>query len=108
MGINNMTPEAKQRKECPVASGFVAYFPDAMKEVARLSLIANEQHNPGEPLHWAKSKSTDHADALTRHLIDHLKGNEMDTDGVLHLTKVAWRAMAYLQIYLETNETISQ
>lgn len=73
-----------------------------MKAVAQLSFIANEQHNPGEPVHWAKDKSKDHQDALMRHLIDSID-TPVDTDGVLHLTKVAWRAMAALQIYLSTS-----
>ena len=46
------------------------YFPDAMVAVAELSMIGNEQHNPGKPLHWDRSKSGDELDALTRHLID--------------------------------------
>ena len=91
---------AKLRKETPVYRGFVSYFPDAMKAVARLSFVANEQHNPGEPLHWAKHKSTDHLDALMRHMIDELSG-EVDSDGIDHAVKIAWRAMAHLQIKLE-------
>lgn len=84
------------RKAIPVYSGFVKYFPDAMAAVAQLSLIANEQHNPGQPLHWAKGKSTDHQDAFMRHMMDELE-TEGDEDGVLHATKQAWRAMAHLQ-----------
>jgi hypothetical protein len=94
--------DAKARKAIPVFSGFVTYFPDAMVAVAQLSQIANEQHNPGERLHWAKEKSTDEGDALMRHQIDHAKGNLYDTDGVLHATKVAWRANAQLQRLLDS------
>lgn len=90
------TPE--QRKATPVYSGFLKYFPDAVCAVARLSLIGNEQHNPGKPLEWDRSKSGDEPDALCRHLLQ--SGTE-DTDGVLHETKVAWRAMANLQKTLE-------
>jgi hypothetical protein len=32
-----------------------------------------------------------------RHLLDDAMGVPEDTDGVAHLTKVAWRAMATLQ-----------
>jgi hypothetical protein len=95
--------EAQQRKNAPMYSGFVKYFPLAMEAVARLSKIANDQHNPGEPLHWAKEKSTDHEDCIVRHLADHSKGNLVDTDGQLHLTKVAWRGMAALETFLENN-----
>jgi len=86
--------DAKARKAAPVFSGVVNYFPDALIEVAILSRIGNEQHNPGEVLHWAKEKSTDEKDALLRHLID---AGTRDTDGVRHSTKVAWRALANLQ-----------
>ena len=48
-------------------------------------------------------KSTDNEDALVRHLIDH-SINPVDEDGVLHLSKVAWRALAALQIYLDKKD----
>lgn len=91
-----MTPE--ERKERPMATGVLDYFPDALMEVARCSKIGNDQHNPGQPLHWAKEKSTDHADALIRHLKDR---GTWDTDGVRHSAKVAWRALALLQTEIE-------
>jgi len=53
-------------------------------------------------LHWDKSKSFDNEDALVRHLIDH-SINPVDDDGILHLAKTAWRALAALQIFLENN-----
>ena len=95
--------KAQQRKAMPVYSGVLKYFPDALKEVSKGSKAGNDQHHPDKPLHWDKTKSTDNEDALVRHLIDHSK-NPIDDDGVLHLTKVAWRALASLQIYLENNE----
>jgi hypothetical protein len=94
-----MTPE--ERKQRPVFSGVIAYFPDAIMEVAYCSWVGNEQHNPGEPLHWAKEKSTDHPDAELRHAIDALS-SKFDSDGVRHKAKKAWRALADLQT--EINE----
>jgi len=88
------------RKNQPVFSGVLKYFPDALKEVSKASKAGNDQHHPDKPLHWDKSKSNDNEDALVRHLIDHSQ-NPMDDDGVLHLAKVAWRALAALQIFLE-------
>ena len=90
--------DAKTRKSYPIATGVVDYFPDALMEVARVSRIGNDQHNPGQPLHWAKEKSADEADSLLRHLIDRGK---LDTDGTRHSAKVAWRALALLQRELE-------
>jgi len=84
-----------------VFSGVLAYFPDALLDVAYCSKIGNDQHNPGQPLHWAKEKSTDEADALLRHLAKH---GTVDTDGVRHSAKVAWRALALLQREIEAEE----
>lgn len=87
-----------ERKNYPVFSGVLQYFPNALKYVAKVSKAGNDQHHPGSPLHWDKSKSTDEADALIRHAIDMGgDGTELDTDGVLHAGKVAWRALANLE-----------
>ena len=87
------------RKEQPVYSGVLKYFPNAVKYVSHVSKKGNDQHHADKPLHWDMDKSTDEPDALVRHLIDHSQ-NPMDDDGVLHLGKVAWRALAYLERYL--------
>lgn len=93
-----LSTDAKARKDAPIARGLLDYFPNALAAVAELSRIGNEQHNPGQPMHWAREKSTDHADCIVRHLIDR---GTVDTDGVRHATKVAWRALALLQTELE-------
>lgn len=90
--------DAQARKNVPIYSGVLMYFPDAIAEVAILSRIGNEQHNPGKPLHWDRSKSGDELDALTRHLME---AGTLDTDGVRHSAKVAWRALANLQKEIE-------
>jgi len=90
--------DAKDRKEHPICTGVLDYFPQALMEVARCSKIGNDQHNPGQPLHWAKEKSMDEADALVRHL---LQRGTRDTDGVRHSAKVAWRALALLEREIE-------
>ena len=99
--INYLRPvcrDAQARKECPVARGVLDYFPDSLLEVAHVSFVGNQQHNPGEELHWAKEKSTDEADCILRHLIDRGK---LDSDGLRHSAKVAWRALALLQREIE-------
>ncbi len=90
--------EGMRRKARPITSGVIDYFPDALLEVAHCSKVGNDQHNPGEPLHWAREKSADHADCIGRHLIDR---GTFDTDGVRHSAKVAWRALAMLQLEIE-------
>lgn len=86
--------DAAERKDVPIASGVLDYFPDALAAVARLSQKGNEQHNPGQPLHWDRDKSTDEADALIRHFMER---GTLDSDGIPHSAKVAWRALALLQ-----------
>ena len=94
-----MLPSDREaRKEMPIASGCIDYFPLALAEVAHVSFVGNEFHNPGEPLHWAREKSTDHADCVARHLIER---GTIDTDGLRHTAKIAWRALAMLQEEIE-------
>jgi len=90
--------DAKWRKERPLVTGVLDYFPDALLEVAYCSYKGNEQHNPGTPLHWDRSKSQDEADACGRHLLERGK---LDSDGVRHSAKAAWRALANLQKEIE-------
>lgn len=96
--MSRLRGTAQDRKALPITSGVLDYFPDALLEVAHCSKVGNDQHNPGQPLHWAKEKSTDEADALVRHLLERGK---VDTDGVRHSAKVAWRALALLQREIE-------
>ena len=96
------TPIEFTRKQTPVYSGVLNYFPDAIREVAQCSYMGNQQHNPDKPLHWDRSKSGDELDALTRHL---LEAGTIDTDGVRHSAKVAWRALANLQKEIEKDKS---
>lgn len=90
--------DAAERKAIPLASGCIDYFPDALLAVAALSKIGGEQHNPGKPLFWDRAKSGDEGDCLMRHFVDR---GTLDTDGVRHSAKVAWRALALLQKEIE-------
>jgi hypothetical protein len=94
----SLPTDAADRKNIPLARGLLDYFPAALAEVARVSKIGNDQHNPGQEMHHARGKSTDHADCLLRHLMER---GVIDTDGVTHTAKVAWRALAMLQEELE-------
>lgn len=98
--FGNLPTNNQERKRIPIYTGVIKYFPDALAELARVSLIGNEQHHPNEPLHWDRDKSTDELDALARHLVE---AGKIDTDGVRHSAKVAWRAMANLQKELENS-----
>lgn len=96
---NTLLPtDAKERKKFPVGTGVIDYFPAALTEVAKVSFVGNEQHNAGQPLHWARGKSTDQADTMIRHFLE--RGTR-DSDGVRHSAKMCWRALAILQLELE-------
>lgn len=90
-----------ERKEIAVARGLFAYFPDALALVARHSVRSNEKHNPGQPVHWSREKSTDHEDCIGRHSLNiAIDPNSLD-DGQPHVVCRAWRALAALQLWAE-------
>ena len=93
--------DSEERKNAPVFSGCMAYFPDALIEIAKLSRAGNDKHNPGQPLHWSRDKSSDHVDCIARHLLEY---DSKDKDGFFHATMVAWRALAALQLILVQEE----
>lgn len=97
----SMTNDKQTRKESPIARGVLDYFPLAIAAVANVSFIGNQQHNPREEMHWSRNKSADHADCIARHLLDR---GQVDDDGLRHSAKVAWRALALLQLELEENQ----
>lgn len=89
---------SSERKALPLTTGVLDYFPSALAEVAKISVVGNKQHHPDKPLHWARGVSVDHADCIVRHL---LQRGTFDSDGMRHSAKLAWRALALLQEELE-------
>lgn len=99
IGLNG---DSASRKAAPMAEGVLWYFPDALAYVAAVSKAGNDKHNPGQPMHHARGKSSDHADCILRHLAQ--AGTIDPDDGLRHTAKVAWRALALLQEELEREE----
>jgi len=87
-----------ERKEAPMCEGVLWYFPDALAAVAAHSLESNRRHNPGERMHHARDKSSDHADCILRHLAHAAPVNK---EGISERVAIAWRALAFLQEGLE-------
>lgn len=87
-----------ERKEYPMTTGLLDYFPDALAMVSHVSFKANQKHNPGQPMHWSRAKSSDHQDCEVRHMIE--RGGK-DPEGLRHSAEKAWRALADLQHELE-------
>lgn len=105
--------DSEDRKRIPLYSGCLMYFPDALAEVARQSFESNDKHNPGEAMHHARGKSSDHTDCILRHLSDFgtlsaaLNRGEGAARGrvyeqmILEARAAAWRALALLQELVE-------
>lgn len=88
-----------ERKAEPIHSGVLLYFPDALAAVARVSKAGNDKHNPGEPLHWSRGKSTDQMDCATRHS---LTPETIDAEtGEMEAAAMVWRGLAQLQLLEE-------
>lgn len=101
-----LSVDSKVRKSTPIFSGVLRYFPLALAAIARVSKAGNDKHNPGEPLHWAREKSTDHGDCIVRHQID-FDSLELDT-GEFHAALVAWRALAQLELLEEERSCLNK
>jgi len=94
------------RNALPVWDGCIAYFPDAWAEIAKVSVLGQKQHGLPGKLHFARDVSTDHANKIMRHMLDHAAVNVMDSDGTYHLAKAAWRALAALQVAIEARSAV--
>ena len=91
----NVLPENDgERGDILLATCLLDYFPNACAAVARHSAKSNAKHNPGQPPHWARDKSTDHRNKIARHLID---AGGFDKDGNRHSVAIAWRGLALLE-----------
>lgn len=101
--VNEQYPlptDSAERKEMPITRGVLDYFPQAIAYISRISFLGNEKHNgPDSELHWARGKSMDQHDCVARHLIE--RGTFDPDDGALHDGKLAWRALAALELELE-------
>jgi hypothetical protein len=106
--------DSNARKDIPVTSGVLKYAPAAIAGVAKISKAGNDKHNPGQPLHHARGKSTDHSDCIVRHTMDvndiiaYIERNydndhdvwyKSDDAKVLlnEVSQLAWRALIWSQ-----------
>ncbi len=94
-----------ERKNYPLFDGLLRYFPAALAGVAKTSKLGNDKHNPGQEMHHARSKSSDHGDCIIRHLIDTAdllasmnRGEAVTKEEILaEASSLAWRALAFSQ-----------
>ena len=84
----------EERKERPMFHGLLNYFPNALAEISHVSFVATKQHHPGEIMNWDRNKSIDNPDCAVRHMCNM---EAVDTEGLTHAAKVAWRTLATLE-----------
>lgn len=96
----HLSQDSAERKNTPIYSGVLQYFPLAIAAVARHSKRGNDKHNPGEPLHWAREKSNDLRDCAARHLVDVDHFNP-ELNEYEEACALAWRALAILELLEE-------
>jgi hypothetical protein len=97
--------DSKVRKDYPLLSGCLKYFPAAIAGVANVSKIGNDKHNPNQELHHARGKSMDHGDCIIRHLMDTEdllaalnRGDNISKEQILlEVNQLTWRVLAYSQ-----------
>jgi hypothetical protein len=104
--ILTLPTDSAERKAYPMMSGCLNYFPAALAGISKVSKQGNDKHNPGQPLHHARGKSTDHGDCIVRHLTDTedllaaFKRNQSSVTPeqiLIEASQLAWRALAYSQ-----------
>lgn len=97
--------DSAYRKTFPLCEGLLDYFPDALAEASHVSFLGNEKHNPGEPMHHARGKSSDHANCIMRHLLERGGFDYIEINGVKHKVRhsaaLLWRAAALCQEEIE-------
>lgn len=89
--------DSGERKNFPLFSGLLAYFPAALAQVSNHSKEGNDKHNPGLPLQHARGVSGDHADCILRHLMDAAEYPAGSPQRVEELRALCWRGLALLQ-----------
>ena len=99
--------DSAARKQRPIVTGFLDYFPAAAAGVAFVSWAGNQKHNPGQPLHWARGKSADQEDCIGRHILERGGVEYLETADAIyeipHELALAWRAMANAQLAAEAH-----
>jgi len=104
-----MTDQTKKQNngKPPVFQGVFAYFPNALREVAKVSAYGKDKYQqPWGAKGWLDVPLEDLQDAHARHTLDQLiDGDVNEADGgVLHKAQIAWEALAVLEVYLRNRD----
>lgn len=92
--------------KAPMGQGLLAYFPEALGEVAHVSRYGKEKYETAYvERNWAKVEDGEqrYLDAALRHITAHLTGQTYDVEsGHPHLAHAAWSILAAREIGLAT------
>ena len=109
----------KQRKNLPVFAMLTRYFPKAIREITKVCVINNVRYNPERAptdINWARDKSRDQLGSLQRHILERVVDDHVfeeipadvqaatGFDRAYVLAEAAWRALAALEVEIETQE----
>lgn len=114
------TDNDKMRKSLVVFRYITRYCPKALREMTKVSVANNVRYNPGRDptdINWARDKSRDQLGSLFRHIMEReVDGKIFEEippeiaavvgfDKVYVLAEAAWRAVAALELEIETQES---
>lgn len=100
-----ITGDPMQAPGAPGLACMLCTYADAFAAVAQVSWHGNNKHNPGQPLHHAREKSTDHADCIVRHAVDNMRDPGGYDGEFMHAAALVWRCLILTQIALEASGT---
>lgn len=117
----SMIPEDdKARKMLPLFKFYTGYFPKAMREMTKVSVVNNVRYNPGKDpadINWARGKSTDQLGSAFRHMVEsRVDGKVFEPvpadvakltgiEKVYVLAEAMWRLGAELELTIEREES---
>lgn len=111
---SRMTTETKKQVgkkldtgKAPLLRGLLAYFPNALAAVAKVSEYGATKYNLSyEDKNWVRVEGGlgRYGDALARHTTRHAAGESHDPEShLLHVAHAAWNALAVLELVLSNN-----
>jgi hypothetical protein len=111
--------EDKARKMLPMFKQVARYFPKALREITKVSVVNNVRYNPDRApadINWSRGKSTDQLGSAFHHMLEHeVDGKVFEAvpeaaakvtgiNQVYILAEAAWRVLAELELTIEKVE----
>lgn len=103
--LPQITSGVKYDKGKPMPGAMVRIFPNALMEVGKCIEMGARKYPEVDNWQRVENARERYTDALMRHLIKHCRGEAKDEeDGLLHLSHLAWNALAILELYLREQQ----